>query len=201
MRLPEDILHFVKEARRSLHRLVLDLQRLTELLDQLPLLARHLRRRHHAHAKVDVSLAAMRIRQSLALLPENLSRLRPFRNFEILVRPSASGSKRSRPASPAESSPESCSRDPSRGARKTDAPSLQEKYRDRPEARRLLPVRLAPACAAASPNPPPPERPLPGSAVRSTRPCPRHEAHASRITCPVPWHAGQVRVIEKNPCW
>src|SRR5271163_4220243 len=36
---------------------------------------------------------------------------------------------------------------------------------------------------------------------RSMRPCPRHETHASRIVCPAPWHAGHVRVIEKNPCW
>ena len=34
----------------------------------------------------------------------------------------------------------------------------------------------------------------------SMRPCPRQSGQRSLIICPAPWHAGQVRVIVKNPC-
>ncbi len=168
---------------------------------KLLLLARNLRGGHDPHADVEIALAAVRIRQPLALLAENLPRLRAFGNFEILLALQRGNLDRWRPAPPAESSPESCSTDPRRAARKTDAPSLREKCRDRPAGPPFVPGSPCPGMRSRVPESTPAGTPTSRTRSRSTRPCPRQEAHASRITCPVPWHAGHVRVIEKNPCW
>ena len=36
---------------------------------------------------------------------------------------------------------------------------------------------------------------------RRIRPSPLHFGQGSVMTLPVPWHAGQVRAMLKNPCW
>src|SRR5580704_7457471 len=81
----ENVLHLIEKRRIPLRRLVLDLQRLPQLLEQPPLLARHLRRNHHADAEVQISAPAVRIGQSLALLAEDLSGLRALRNFQFFL--------------------------------------------------------------------------------------------------------------------
>src|ERR1700733_6202219 len=81
--LPKNILSLIEERRIPLRRLVLHFQRLPELLQQPPLLARHLRRNHHADADVQIAAPAVRIRQAFTLLAENLPRLRAFWNFQL----------------------------------------------------------------------------------------------------------------------
>src|SRR5271155_1192665 len=83
--LPKNILHLIEERRIPLRRLVLHFQSLSQLLQQSPLVARHLRRNHHANADVQIPAAAVRIRQALAFLAENLPGLRALRNFQIFL--------------------------------------------------------------------------------------------------------------------
>src|SRR5271170_5302233 len=83
--LPENILHLIEERRIPLRRLVLHFQSLPQLLQQTPLVARHLRRNHHANADVQIPAPAVRIRQTLALLAENLPGLRALRNFQLFI--------------------------------------------------------------------------------------------------------------------
>src|SRR5580658_4775641 len=83
--LPKNILHLIEERRIPLRRLVLHFQRLSQLLQQPPLVARHFRRNHHANTNVQIAAPAVRIRQAFALLAENLSRLRAFGNFQLFL--------------------------------------------------------------------------------------------------------------------
>ena len=100
--LAENILHFVEETRIALRRLVFDFHRLAELLEQPPLVARHFRRNHHADTDVEIALAAVRIRQALALLrkicpdcvPSGISSSSsPFSVGTLILAPSAACGK------------------------------------------------------------------------------------------------------------
>src|SRR5271154_1398375 len=84
MRLAENIFHFVKEAGAAFGGFVLRFQNLAQLFHDAFLLARQLRRNIHAHIDVQIAFSPVRVRQTLALLAENLPRLRALRNFQIL---------------------------------------------------------------------------------------------------------------------
>src|SRR5271155_5875513 len=80
----ENVFYFVKEAGAAFGGFVLRFQNLAQLFHDAFLLARQLRRNIHAHIDVQIAFSAVRIRQTLALLAENLPRLRALRNFQIL---------------------------------------------------------------------------------------------------------------------
>src|SRR5580698_2545909 len=83
--LSENILHLVEDRRIPLSRLVLHLQRRSQLLNQLTLFARQLGWRQHAHVIIQITLAAAaRISQALALQPEHRAALRAFGNLQLL---------------------------------------------------------------------------------------------------------------------
>src|SRR5580693_3298429 len=83
--LPKNILHLIEERRIPLRRLVLHLQRLPQLLQHPSLLARHLRRNHHANTNIQIAAPAVRIGQALAFLAKNLSGLRALRNLQLFI--------------------------------------------------------------------------------------------------------------------
>src|SRR5579863_4702955 len=60
--LAENILHLVEEIRRAFDRLVFHFHCLPKLLEQSPLLARHLGWNLHPHAHVQIASSAMRVR-------------------------------------------------------------------------------------------------------------------------------------------
>src|SRR3979490_984072 len=85
-RLPEDVFYFIEDGGVAVRGPVFRLHRGAQLLDQFPLVARKLCRRHHPHVIVQISLAAAaRISQSLSLDPKNSAALCAFGNLELFL--------------------------------------------------------------------------------------------------------------------
>src|SRR5580704_2553548 len=82
--LAKNILHLIEEIRRALDRLVFYFHCLPKLLEQSPLLARHLGRNLHANAYVQITASAVRVRQALRFFAEDLTGLRSLRYLEVL---------------------------------------------------------------------------------------------------------------------
>src|SRR5262252_1253423 len=84
--LPEDIFDFVEDRRVPICRLVFHLNRRVKLLQQPPLFACQLRRRHHSYVVVEVAPAAAAwVRQTLALDAKHRAALCAFRNLELFL--------------------------------------------------------------------------------------------------------------------
>src|SRR5580692_4199544 len=85
-RLAEDVFHFVEDGGIAVGGFVVHFQCRAELFEKLALLARELRRRHHANMVVEIAFtAAARVRKPFALDAQNGAALRSFGDFQFFL--------------------------------------------------------------------------------------------------------------------